>query len=715
MTDIIPEGYHIYDTNWMYVGGSQTFWNTYDQNSGSYAQRTTNNQSFFCDWTWTSPHTLNGIQINSNYLGYSGNYISNVWGLNASGSATLLWSGTWHPAMGSWDTLTLTTSMSNCYGMRIGFANTQTFIIYDVKGYITSSATYSLSITTQPSAAYGTVTANPPNSPGYSTGWYLSGTTVTLTATANPGYNFSYWDGDVSGNSISVPIVMTTNKTVNAHFVSVSDPTCTISFSPDSPVEGGSLTATFTWTNAVPIGGLAAAFYLNNPSGSQCTPYYATSSTSGTHSLTCSPTVQGQYEAYAEVFGGSPRTPHAYYQYKTVSSMTTHQGACCFGTTCNPAMLASDCESQGGSYQGDNTSCSPNPCGAGQTANVTWSWTGGTDQPVAGCTLTATFQWKGAKIYGTGTAACVTNTIKCPNCIYDNCADWYSTTACTAQSYNALICDTTSTGTTRGAGIYSAYIGLWDGSVYVQHGPFNIEVLALETVGIIDIPGSTFYAGPFAPGAIQVPIADAHLGNYGTTTGVVYTRYFYLISGEWIAFNTTPFSTTINPTEWVTETHSIDIPSTMPMGIVDIGMKVWGAGETEPACVSPTGAIGVQECINGYTNTCSYQDSTLCATNGTQIDCEAAGCHWDGTNCKATNWVPSTTTCTGCKQEGVQHCINGYLNTCIGGVWTPTTTPCTGLEYRETAADNTLSLIVAAAGIAGIAGVLWYTKKKKIW
>jgi uncharacterized repeat protein (TIGR02543 family) len=49
---------------------------------------------------------------------------------------------------------------------------------------------------------------------------YASGEEVTLTASANPGYTFDSWSGDVSGTNQTITVTMDSNKTVTAHFVS---------------------------------------------------------------------------------------------------------------------------------------------------------------------------------------------------------------------------------------------------------------------------------------------------------------------------------------------------------------------------------------------------------------------------------------------------------------------------------------------------------------
>jgi uncharacterized repeat protein (TIGR02543 family) len=71
--------------------------------------------------------------------------------------------------------------------------------------------TYSLTISVEPSDA-GTITLTPLG------GTYPSGTEVTLTAVAAPGYEFDYWSGDLSGSTAIVTLTMDSNKSVIAHF-----------------------------------------------------------------------------------------------------------------------------------------------------------------------------------------------------------------------------------------------------------------------------------------------------------------------------------------------------------------------------------------------------------------------------------------------------------------------------------------------------------------
>jgi hypothetical protein len=95
-----------------------------------------------------------------------------------------------------------------------------------------SQDVYSLSVSVDPVAG-GSVSAVP--SPPY---YY--GTVVTLTASANVGYSFDHWSGDVSGSSSIVTVTMDSDKTVTAHFTQ-SEYTVTITI---DPVDSGNVVIT---------------------------------------------------------------------------------------------------------------------------------------------------------------------------------------------------------------------------------------------------------------------------------------------------------------------------------------------------------------------------------------------------------------------------------------------------------------------------------------
>ncbi|MEO7530828.1 MAG: ice-binding family protein [Sediminibacterium sp.] len=70
---------------------------------------------------------------------------------------------------------------------------------------------YGLTLTINPTAG-GSVTKNPDRAS------YDSGSTVVLTATANPGYTFTSWAGDASGSTNPLTVVMNSNKNIVANF-----------------------------------------------------------------------------------------------------------------------------------------------------------------------------------------------------------------------------------------------------------------------------------------------------------------------------------------------------------------------------------------------------------------------------------------------------------------------------------------------------------------
>jgi hypothetical protein len=71
-------------------------------------------------------------------------------------------------------------------------------------------------LTTQvsPSSSYGYVTP--------SSGTYDAGTSVTITAHANSGYEFDHWGGDASGTGLSTTVTMNSNKNVVAYFKGIT-------------------------------------------------------------------------------------------------------------------------------------------------------------------------------------------------------------------------------------------------------------------------------------------------------------------------------------------------------------------------------------------------------------------------------------------------------------------------------------------------------------
>ncbi len=97
---------------------------------------------------------------------------------------------------------------------------------------------YTLTTNASP-ASGGTVNVNPaPNCAGAPTK-YSSGTVVTLTANANPGYVFGYWNGSASGFTSPVNVTMSADKSVTANFIQ----TCYTLTTGSNPTAGGAVDA----------------------------------------------------------------------------------------------------------------------------------------------------------------------------------------------------------------------------------------------------------------------------------------------------------------------------------------------------------------------------------------------------------------------------------------------------------------------------------------
>jgi uncharacterized protein (TIGR03437 family) len=132
------------------------------------------------------------------------------------------------------------------------------------------TAAYPLTVTASPPDG-GTVTANPTTLDGY----YNTGSTVQLTATAGPGYQFDHWSGDLTGSVNPQSVTMIATRNVTAVFVLV--PGTTVSTNPSGRlvvVDGLIQTApqTFNWasgtvhtigTYSPQISGVTRYFFAN--------------------------------------------------------------------------------------------------------------------------------------------------------------------------------------------------------------------------------------------------------------------------------------------------------------------------------------------------------------------------------------------------------------------------------------------------------------------
>jgi uncharacterized repeat protein (TIGR02543 family) len=124
-----------------------------------------------------------------------------------------------------------------------------------VAGIVINTTQYTLTLAASPSA-YGTVQANPTSTPNVTpalpTGTYLSGTQVTLMATASSDlYKFSNWTGTTSSSSYPLMLIMNSSHSETANFV-LNTVTVTIETSPPGlsfSVDGKTYTSaqTPTW------------------------------------------------------------------------------------------------------------------------------------------------------------------------------------------------------------------------------------------------------------------------------------------------------------------------------------------------------------------------------------------------------------------------------------------------------------------------------------
>jgi hypothetical protein len=481
---------------------------------------------------------------------------------------------------------------------------------------------------------------------------FPEGSTVYLYPQPGTGWHFDHWEFDLTGNANPGIIVMNSNKSVSC--VYVQDTGNSISVTGPSSYNFGAVIA---GSCSAPTG----AAWTVTANGSSYLTVIINSSNSNDFPCAGFPNACG-------TFSMGPGDSH-----------TVLVKFCPTSATNLSSNLVISCSTTGQTFTYPLTGT-----GTGGGANGSCSFQG-TGPFYVGDVLSCQFTWTGASQHSGGYYAL--STIYTPTG-YPCASGTYTTPSGTSD-----LSDPNTTCLTTAQGTYTGEIDVYDGSGYVMH-TCSVNVLpnpGPTVVATLNVSQSTFNLGPFTKGQMNATIATISLGNIGTQPGEVYIKYFYMnTTGQWIGLNATPFSVSIPSGGTVSQTHTVNIPSDIQTGSVYFGVKVWGYDETEPACLSPTGASGGTECINGYSNTC-----TVTAPNTTGI------------------WMPTITACTGCTHEGVTRCINGYLNTCTGGTWTPTTTPCTGLEYEKTAIDN--NLIIGAAALLGVAGLLWYTKKKKMW
>ena len=118
-------------------------------------------------------------------------------------------------------------TVSRVYGspINVGNVTTYTFDLSPAQRYFIAVTAYNQfgesGYSNELNAVGLTTSVNPPgvgtiNPPGVT--WYNSGQSVSVSATANPGYTFNGWSGDFSGSTNPSSVVMNRPKNVTANF-----------------------------------------------------------------------------------------------------------------------------------------------------------------------------------------------------------------------------------------------------------------------------------------------------------------------------------------------------------------------------------------------------------------------------------------------------------------------------------------------------------------
>jgi hypothetical protein len=133
----------------------------------------------------------------------------------------------------------------------------------------TSNTTYTIQYNTE----HQLTTAVSPAGSGSLLGgnYYLAGSTVSLTPSANPGYAFLNYAGDLSGTTIPGSVVMNSPKSVTANFAGIPSLTIARTAATGLPT---SRIWTLTVTNSAPVGAAnahIASLALTQTAGATCT------------------------------------------------------------------------------------------------------------------------------------------------------------------------------------------------------------------------------------------------------------------------------------------------------------------------------------------------------------------------------------------------------------------------------------------------------------
>lgn len=213
------------------AGGTTTGSGTYTNGNSVNISATPNAGYTFVNWT-------EGATVVSNSSTYTfvittnrvlvANFVINTYTLTLSASPVAGGTVAKSPNQASYNSGTLVTATASpnagytfvnwTDGLLIASTNAAyTFLLNSNRVLVANFLINSYTLTTSSfPVAGGTVVKNPNQA------LYNSGTSVILTATANPGYTFTSWSGDATGSTNPVTVLMNSNKTVTANFTLAS-------------------------------------------------------------------------------------------------------------------------------------------------------------------------------------------------------------------------------------------------------------------------------------------------------------------------------------------------------------------------------------------------------------------------------------------------------------------------------------------------------------
>jgi hypothetical protein len=175
----------------------------------------------------------------SSVAGFSSPVSLSASGLPSGASASFSTNPVAPPANGS-ASLTMTVSTSSSTP-----AGTYAITITGTGGGLTRDRIFTLAVNLPSYTLTTSVSPAGSGSVSPSSGTYVSGTNVSLTATPASGWRFDHWGGNASGSSNPITITMNSNRSVTAYFVLLNrPPTAPTSLSLNSPKVGEVLTAT---------------------------------------------------------------------------------------------------------------------------------------------------------------------------------------------------------------------------------------------------------------------------------------------------------------------------------------------------------------------------------------------------------------------------------------------------------------------------------------